>query len=145
MLLKLNVVGTTSQQWSISSLILALDNSSDVRLRLNEYLVIGTFPKLVLESTARRTANLREGLKTKKPPPHVVPSFVPKVPEVPELDDYSLPVFPKVWNNKSLEYHNQNVVTVVLAKIPKIGAIWRHFQLDLAAESEAEVCVIWFS
>ena len=60
----------------------------------------------MLESTARRTANLREGLKTKRPPPHVVPSFVPKVPEVPELDDYSLPVFPKVWNNKSLEYHN---------------------------------------
>ena len=103
MLLKLNVVGTTSQQWSISSLILALDNSSDVRLRLNDYLVIGTFPKLVLESTARRTANLREGLKTKKPPPRVVPSFVPKVPEVPELDDYSLPVFPEVmeqWKSR---------------------------------------------
>ena len=50
----------------------------------------------MLESTARRTANLREGLKTKKPPPRVVPSFVPKVPEVPELDDYSLHVFPEV-------------------------------------------------
>ena len=51
---------------------------------------------MVLESTARKTANLREGLETKKPLPHVVPSFVPKVPEVPELDNYSLPVFPEV-------------------------------------------------
>ena len=50
----------------------------------------------MLESTARKTANLREGLKTKKPPPHVMPSFIPKVPVVPELDDYSLPVFPEV-------------------------------------------------
>ena len=66
---------------------------------------------MVLESTARRTANLREGLKTKKPPPHVVPSFVPKVPEVPELDDYSLPVFPKVWNNKKSRIPHLNVAT----------------------------------
>ena len=51
---------------------------------------------MVLESTARKTANLREGLKTKKPPPQAVPSFSPRVPVVPELDGYSLPAFPEV-------------------------------------------------
>lgn len=56
----------------------------------------------MLEPTARRTAHLKEGFKTKRPPPHVVPSFIPKVPQVPELKikDYSLPVFPEVREQK---------------------------------------------
>ena len=60
----------------------------------------GIFPKAVVEETKKKTDLLRQGMKVRKPHPHVVPIFTPKVPSVKKLPRYDLDAFPSwYWDS----------------------------------------------